>query len=716
MPPVAATVREMVSLEAEHTALRAEVAALRAEVAALRQQQARSSDMPLACYQTLFDHLPIPIVLFRTDGIVVALNHANERLLNTPRDTVVGSFNMFDDQEAHDKGYLDCFLRALNNEESHTGPTSYDTTNAGLDGRRDNRVIWTETTYVPIPDSDGVVRYVGEINIDITRRQQAEEALQAANQELERRVEARTAELAQANRTLQAEIAERRRTEEALQESEEALRALLNAIQAAAFLMDTQGRVLLANQTVAERLGTTLADLYGKRIDLLMDDDTAHTRVRHVANAIASGQPVRFEDMRKGCYLDNSIYPVRDSSGTISRLAVFSLDITERKQAEYELTRAYEQVTELNRSLSHNRNLLRAIFDGLEDGLVLLSDTGHVQEANRSFAALIGTTPRALLGQAWDSVYPHIAPDFPGHLALEPLPHGRTCHMRTRHCCPQDTTTRLLDFFTITLHTTDTNTDTDTCSGQVIVHLVDVTEQVKLQARVAENEAFAASGRLAASVAHEINTPLQSIQTFLELVRLELGDRSSRFLGHALEESQRVGRIANQLLNLYRPGARVEASLDINQLIERLVLLMSKRIRDQGVDVRRTLGEVPDIWGRAEELMQVVQNLISNALDAMPDGGTLHIATRLAEQEHPAAPHLAIDVTDSGCGIEPAFLDRIFEPFVTTREDGTGLGLAISRQIVEHYHGTLHVRSTPQQGSTFTVMLPISRTAVPGDR
>jgi two-component system NtrC family sensor kinase len=332
-----------------------------------------------------------------------------------------------------------------------------------------------------------------------------------------------------------------------------------------------------------------------------------------------------------------------------------------------------------------------------------------VQTVNRSLSALLGSSPQKLVGQSWATIYPRIAPDFPHDLALNPSENGRTRYQHTRYR-NLDGGTRILNVQTIALNTPEQTVN------HMIVHVADVTEYVELQARFVENERFAANGRLAASVAHEINTPLQSIQTALGLIRVADEERRVTYLSHALEETRRVARIVRQLLDLYRPGAAVSSPVDLNALIERILLLINKRLKDQRITVEQTLDdELPTLTGRADELMQVLLNLMVNAIEAMPDGGKLGVKTSIVSAEsssHRSARSvpplaLAIAISDSGCGIPPQLQARIFEPFVTTKPEGTGLGLSICHQIVQQHHGTIHVTSQPEGGTIFRVLLPL---------
>jgi signal transduction histidine kinase len=219
--------------------------------------------------------------------------------------------------------------------------------------------------------------------------------------------------------------------------------------------------------------------------------------------------------------------------------------------------------------------------------------------------------------------------------------------------------------------------------------------------RAMEQERFAVAGRLAASVAHEINTPLQTIQTSLELLQSLPPEEQESLLADAIDEIQRVGRIVRQVLDLYRPAAPV--AIDLWSLVERVLLLLGKRMDDQLVTVQREVATELLAYGQADELTQVVLNLIVNALDAMPAGGVLGFRIACIED---APAQIALDVIDTGPGVPPELHAHIFDPFVTTKPAGTGLGLAISRQIVERYGGKLTLVTGSDCGSTFRMQLP----------
>jgi hypothetical protein len=522
---------------------------------------------------------------------------------------------------------------------------------------------------------------------------------------------------------LAVDVTERRQAESALHQSQVLLQNIVNNSSAAIYVKDTTGHYMLVNERTEFNLGYHRDQIMGKTDADLFPPEFAHFFRATERQVIVHGQAVEREEVvpqEDGLHTYLSVkFPIYDEQGTIYAVGGISTDITQRKWTEQSLETAYAYLADLNAHLTRNRDLLSALLDRLEDGLLLLDRQGTVRAANRALARMLDCTQEHLVGQDWAALYPTIAPSFPGEFALNPPPSGHARHENIRYC-RADGTMAILNIQTITLLETDHTID------QVILHVVDVTETVQLQARMIENERFAASGRLAASVAHEINTPLQALQNSLDLARIASEHDRETFLRYAMEEIQRVGRIVSQLLDLYRPSAATPGPVDVNTLLERVLLLIGKRTRDQHVHVHRAMAEdLSPLWGRADELMQVFLNLLVNALDAMPEGGTLSIATSMKPvptseatvEQTPTAnespdTYLVIEVSDTGCGIEPERQQRIFEPFVTTRDNGTGLGLSIVTQIVRQHGGTITVQSQPGYGSTFTVTFELEQTVL----
>jgi two-component system NtrC family sensor kinase len=234
-------------------------------------------------------------------------------------------------------------------------------------------------------------------------------------------------------------------------------------------------------------------------------------------------------------------------------------------------------------------------------------------------------------------------------------------------------------------------------------------ELFETQKNLARSERLAVAGQLAASLAHEIGTPLNSISGHVQLLaRRATGDEAvSRRLQVIEKQIENIVRTVKQLLS-WTHGLDLHLEpLDLHHLLEETALLSSPALQRRKIRVRMELGECPPIYGDAGYLQQVFLNLINNSMDAMSGGGELTLCLR-----HPAnsdSREVAVEFSDTGQGMAAETLARIFEPMFTTKRMGTGagLGLAICDQIVRQHAGTIQVESEPGRGTRFTVVLPL---------
>ncbi len=221
-------------------------------------------------------------------------------------------------------------------------------------------------------------------------------------------------------------------------------------------------------------------------------------------------------------------------------------------------------------------------------------------------------------------------------------------------------------------------------------------------AQLVQSEKLAATGRLAMSLAHEINNPLQAIQNCLHLV-LEFPlpeDRKADYLNMAREEVERLSILVQSMLDFYRPARGGQLTANVRAVLDRILALADQKLRDNQVE---TILHCPDepliVQSPADQLGQVCLNLIMNAAEAMDQGGTLQIEAEAVDEM------VELRFRDTGAGIPPEVLAHIFEPFYTTKEEGTGLGLAISYTLIERQGGTMLVESEVGRGTQFTVRL-----------
>lgn len=230
------------------------------------------------------------------------------------------------------------------------------------------------------------------------------------------------------------------------------------------------------------------------------------------------------------------------------------------------------------------------------------------------------------------------------------------------------------------------------------VRQLEESQQALIQA-----EKMAAVGRLTASIAHEINNPLQSVRNCLHLI--EHGNFSQKELQNytslAAEELDRLMNVTRRMLDYYRPGTLDRSPIHVNELVERVLQLLETQIKSQAIQVHKRLAQnLPAVVVVGNQIQQVIVNIVLNAMGAMPDGGVLFIETKLKENQ------VIISVEDTGTGVPKAERESIFEPFTSSKEEGLGLGLTVSYGIVTAHGGTLDLLPQGKRGAKFQISLP----------
>jgi two-component system NtrC family sensor kinase len=253
---------------------------------------------------------------------------------------------------------------------------------------------------------------------------------------------------------------------------------------------------------------------------------------------------------------------------------------------------------------------------------------------------------------------------------------------------------------------------------QVIGRLIimdDITERVDLEAQLSQADKLSSIGLLAAGVAHEVNTPLAVISSYTQMLSKQLqGDpQKSGLLEKITRQTFRASEIVNNLLNFSRTSGSEIGDVDVNKVIADTLALLEHQFKVAKVEVENVLApKLQPIQGNPGRLQQVFLNLFLNAKDAMPGGGKLRVATTNGES-------VCVSVSDTGSGIAPEHIQRIYDPFFTTKTSpregqarGTGLGLSVTYGIIQEHAGKIRVESNPGAGTTFTLDFPLSRKAV----
>ena len=241
---------------------------------------------------------------------------------------------------------------------------------------------------------------------------------------------------------------------------------------------------------------------------------------------------------------------------------------------------------------------------------------------------------------------------------------------------------------------------------------MDVTSNKLAEDALRKSEKLAAAGRLAATIAHEINNPLEAVTNLLYILRMnnKWDDNARSYVAQAEHELARIAHVARQTLGFYRDTTSPHL-MDLPKVVEEVLSLYLPRIQAKNIRISREYDNTVQITGLPGEIRQVVSNLVANAIDALPANGTLRIRVHHArEMTNSGRPGGKIVIADTGSGISLAHRKKLFEPFYTTKEDvGTGLGLWVSREIVQKHGGNITLRSSVaagHSGTVFSIFLP----------
>jgi len=371
--------------------------------------------------------------------------------------------------------------------------------------------------------------------------------------------------------------------------------------------------------------------------------------------------------------------------------------------------RLYRQLHLKAEELGRMREFNENILESLDDGLAVFDEDEQIVRWNAALEAFYGVTRADAVGRRLSDVFDQ---QFVEALRSErdENPLGTTLFkvpLVSRVAASEDgTVARLL--VNATVVPLQTHGASDLVSGTILL-LENITERVRLEEQLQISEKMASIGLLAAGVAHEVNTPLTGISSYTQMLleNADAEDPKTQILEKIERQTFRAAKIVNGLLTLSRPGTPggERSTVDLNAVVNDVYTLLEHQFEVGRIKVRRELAQEPVlVHGIEHQLQQVFLNLFLNARDAMPRGGWLTVSTR-----SDGASAVA-EVADTGSGIPPEQLARIYDPFFTTKAigRGTGLGLSISYGIVREHEGTIRCDSSVGQGTRFTLSLPVS--------
>ncbi len=338
------------------------------------------------------------------------------------------------------------------------------------------------------------------------------------------------------------------------------------------------------------------------------------------------------------------------------------------------------------------------LVEAMPLGLTICSASGHITYANTAIERLLGYAPGEITASrvTLPAICPGVRDLAPNDLTVEPF--DTVCVTTAGETVP------------VLLGIAILNPEQAPGDRQTAAFVADLTLQKQSEEVLRRTEKLAVAGRFAASIAHEINNPLEAITNCLYLLgNTDLTDDGRNYLDLAQKELDRVAQITMQTLRFYRRSTR-PALADVHELIATVFTIFDARLRQAQIEIVRDLRPIPLVFAHDGEIRQVLANLVGNALDALPRGGRIYLRTRPSTRSGRAG--VTLTVADTGVGMEPATRKRIFEPFFSTKGiTGTGLGLWISQEILDRHNGGIRVRSRlsgqgANGGTVFRVFLP----------
>jgi signal transduction histidine kinase len=378
-------------------------------------------------------------------------------------------------------------------------------------------------------------------------------------------------------------------------------------------------------------------------------------------------------------------------------------DVTDLRRADQELWLNYDKLREAEEMVRQDRDRLNLIIENVGDPIVVCNSAAKIVLTDPLAQELFGSSSSEV---PRDALLVRNQSDFTNYIS------SFTFSFAERETAP-------LRIYNPAVKQT---IEYDARSGKIfdergqvsytVTVLRDLTalrkvEQLKVERRMLEIEKFAATGRLAATIAHEVNNPMEAIKNAIYLLAGSVPESATPVYNILKSETERVARIVRQMLGLYRNTEQVKP-VSVNTIVEDTLLILSRQLQRANIELLTRLRPLPDAIIAADQIRQVLSNLIINAKDAMPNGGRLHIRTRHLPGKDELRGIVQVLIADTGTGISPEMTRAIFEPFVTTKgEKGTGLGLWIVKGIIQNHAGKLSVRSRIGKGTVFKIDLPV---------
>ncbi|MFF2888960.1 PAS domain S-box protein [Paenibacillus sp. NPDC057967] len=477
------------------------------------------------------------------------------------------------------------------------------------------------------------------------------------------------------------------RMEETLHEKDDLYKTLVEHVVAGVFV-EQNGVFVYLNPYLVKMLGYQSEEMIGRKLEEFVDEGELHT-LRNSDFSVHDHGQKQFPFRIKGKHKDGSTIYLEGNSSMITFDGQEALlgtvqDVTMKHERE--------------QMLLQNAKLYQRIMMCMPEPIVI-THSERVLYVNRHAMELVGVTDDScIVGRnLFEYIHENDRENVKEKLSWTISVDEPTSFAEAKIVL---TSGRVLEVEA-------SNISIDNYMGKRVVLSVirDLTERKRSEERMLRSEKLSVIGQLAAGVAHEIRNPLTALKGFTQLLRSKYRDETTYF-GIMEGELDRINLIVNEFMTLskphlspFQPGYMDDILQSVVSILDTQAILMNVEI------IYRPLGELPLMNCNENQLKQVFVNVIKNAVESMPNGGKVEITARTVETHKGQSIH--IQVKDEGQGIPQELIRRLGEPFVTTKEKGTGLGLMVSTRIIEAHHGTLHIQSAPNKGTTVDISLPV---------
>ncbi|HEX8888381.1 MAG TPA: ATP-binding protein [Pyrinomonadaceae bacterium] len=492
-----------------------------------------------------------------------------------------------------------------------------------------------------------------------------------------------------------------------LQRERQWVESIMKSVADPIVLTDLDNQILLQNRRAEDLFSGSKDAGEGKRRALKMNDllFSAYLSSAAVSSSQVIQRDITLVDPLEGSDIHFEVVSTPALNARGERLGLVSIfrDVTDLREANEELARNFQKLQQAEAEARRERDRLDLIIENVGHPVVVCDASGNFILFNRR---------AELLFQQADAFTPNASTAIRANSVkltsfISALASASETDRQAEIELVDPETGELLPMEITAGEVMD-------AKGQVtavVSILHDLSEIRELERRRVEQQLFeseklAAVGRLAASIAHEVNNPLEAIKNSLYLMQTgQDAEKHARFLDIARKETERVSHIIRQMLGFARRSGEV-GWVDVNQLLEETLVLLDKKLRQSGVGLVSDLDpQLPKVRARADQLRQVFLNLLLNAQQAISGKGEISVTTSQYTQS--LQPSIIVQINDTGLGISEDDLARIFEPFFSTRKKGTGLGLWVTQDIVRQHGGRIEVASEKGKGTTFTIMLMV---------